>query len=301
MNREFLMLAKVFDPAKHDVRGWFMSTKYDGERCLWDGGVSRGKVKRGVPWANTNKPDEVCTGLWSRYGNIIHAPSWWLDKLPCGVLLDGELWSGRGGFQRTRGVVSHKVGGDDWDGVEFLVFDSPSPWNVFCPGRINGPNFKRMLGDECLRWFGGFPRKVLTFEEVLGTMSHVTVGQEKLPKEGAVERVYSRLEEELADGGEGLMLRAPRSVWVPKRVGELLKVKPFEESQGVVTDLTRGEGKYTGKVGALVVMWNGKSFKLSGMTDLERGWGYFNVGDVVKFRYTSLTDGGIPREARYIR
>jgi len=100
INREFVMLAQVYNPSKHKIGGWFVSTKYDGQRCIWDGGASRGIPKIEVPWAN-NKKDErylerpIATGLWSRYGNVIHAPDWFLDGLPTGMLLDGELWSGR--------------------------------------------------------------------------------------------------------------------------------------------------------------------------------------------------------------
>jgi len=68
-NREFLMLAQVYDPKKHAIGGWRVSEKKDGERCWWDGGITRGIPKSRVPWANTKKDARyrtapIATGLW---------------------------------------------------------------------------------------------------------------------------------------------------------------------------------------------------------------------------------------------
>jgi len=95
--REFLQLAHTYKPEKHGIAGHWTSDKLDGQRCFWDGGVSRGVPKKNVPWANTAKDarykiQPIATGLWSRYGNVIHAPDAWLDALPR-CFLDGELWS----------------------------------------------------------------------------------------------------------------------------------------------------------------------------------------------------------------
>ena len=81
--REFLQLADHYDPAKHNVAGWFISEKLDGTRCFWDGGLSRGLPTEQVPWASIIDPKTgkkkakikpIATGLWSRYGNPIIAP-----------------------------------------------------------------------------------------------------------------------------------------------------------------------------------------------------------------------------------
>lgn len=52
-----------------DPSGWFMSEKFDGIRCFWDG-------KQFV----------------SRNGRIIKAPKWFAEGLPKDTKLDGELW-----------------------------------------------------------------------------------------------------------------------------------------------------------------------------------------------------------------
>ena len=56
------------------------------------------------------KLKKASSGLWSRYGNPIVAPDWWLDQLP-NCPLDGELWAGRGKFQLCRSIC----GGDEPD------------------------------------------------------------------------------------------------------------------------------------------------------------------------------------------
>src|ERR1039458_2949195 len=63
-------------------KGWLLSEKLDGDRALWDGGK-----------------------LTSRLGNVFPAPLWFLDRLPQGLPLDGELWAGRGNYSRAMGIA----------------------------------------------------------------------------------------------------------------------------------------------------------------------------------------------------
>ena len=139
------MLAHKFNPKKHRIGGWYMSEKLDGMRCWWDSGVTRGILKSKIPWANTSKDaryvnEPICTGLWSRYGNIIHAPDWWLNKLPP-ISLDGELWT-EGYRQELMAVVKKLIpDGNDWLQVTFRPFDSPTISQVLLDGDLRGVNF----------------------------------------------------------------------------------------------------------------------------------------------------------------
>lgn len=344
MNREFLMLAKTYDPTKHLIGGWVCSTKYDGQRCLWDGGVSRGVPKKHVPWANTQKDarfkeEVIASGLWSRYGNVIHAPPGFLDRLPKEVMLDGELWAGRGNFQRTRKIISRLVpDATDWQDVRFFVFELPPPEIVFKTGRINNPNWKdfQLSEQDCVSFFreqGGYVRPARPFDANIKIMEAVELGatyahQEVLPfsEVQAKARVQELLEEETALGGEGLMLRNPISFYSTKRSPDLLKVKKLQVDEGTVVGYTWGQGKLEGLMGAAVMKWEGKSFELSGFTDAERTlrflsnnldakrdsnggqtvqFGIYNptfpIGSEIRFCYADLTDAGLPRNARYWR
>lgn len=323
MNREFLMLAETWNPDKHKIGGWYVSIKYDGQRCFWDGGVTRGRDKTTVPWANTAKDDRythpkahICSGLWSRYGNIIHAPDWWLDNLPTGLCLDGELWLGRREFQSLRKIVSRIDSTREWERVSYVIFDSPSPLRIAQSGKINHPQFTKYINEsDILRVFSSYSLTTAPFAETIDKLRDYPnlALQTPLPRleSKARERVIELLEEETAQGGEGLMLRNPSSYYVTKRSSSLLKVKPLERDQGRIVGWEPAKvGKLDGLMGALWVEWNGKTFKVSGFNEPERVLvegpnglypAMFPTSQAINFKYVSLTDKGIPREARYDR
>jgi DNA ligase-1 len=102
-----LLLANVWNPSI-DPTGWWMSEKYDGLRAFWDG-----------------------QKLWSRNGNLIHAPDYFLAELPRNIVLDGELWIGHGKFEETMSIVRSETPDDRWDRVRFMVFDVPHVKGTF--------------------------------------------------------------------------------------------------------------------------------------------------------------------------
>ncbi len=297
--RELLMLAQKYDPAKHDPSGMFVSIKCDGMRCWWDGGVSRGVPKALVPWANNAKDERyreppIATGLWSRYGNVIHAPDWFLNGLPKSVMLDGELYLGRGLFQATMSIAKDIVPGSDWKRLKLLVFDTPSVEQIFRNGRINNPQYKEKIIDsvKCQQFVLSRDKEVgLTFNQPRQfqfmynelvqlwyrcgtplTWRPLTQLQLSMTRAKANAELDRFLIEETEKGGEGLMLRVPWSYWTPTRSNDLLKVKKLDDDEGIVMGCVTGkEGKLLGLMGALIVkLASGKTFELSGFTDAER-------------------------------
>jgi hypothetical protein len=79
-----VMLAQKYDD-KIDPTGWFMSEKLDGVRAYWSG-----------------------SKFYSRQGNQFIAPAWFTKDLPKEPL-DGELWCGRGLFQKTLSIIKKTV------------------------------------------------------------------------------------------------------------------------------------------------------------------------------------------------
>ena len=79
-----VLLAAKYDAEKDDPKGWWMSEKMDGVRAYWSG-----------------------SNFYSRSGNEFFAPEWFTAKLPKKPL-DGELWCGRGMFQKCVGFVKTK-------------------------------------------------------------------------------------------------------------------------------------------------------------------------------------------------
>jgi len=356
MRREFLQLAEKYKPGKDNLAGWFVSEKLDGTRCFWDGGLSRGVPTAQVPWASILDPETgkrkakvkpVATGLWSRYGNPIIAPDEFLNLLPC-CPLDGELWAGRGNFQLCRSIC----GGDTpdprfMDQIVYAVYSSPSRASVFGDGEIKNANMLHAMNyDACEAWINEpedyvqLPPRATFAEEASFLAANLDNGpgskcylhrQTKLfdiPEEAAAQ-VEAFLVRVLDQGGEGVVIRDPQATWVPKRHRQILKYKPYKDSEATVVGFTSGRetlkgSRLRGMIGALVCKWHGKLFELAGLTDVEREFATqgmsdyadqypgacmpphyqgrcFKVGDQVTFKYREVSDDGLPKEARYYR
>jgi hypothetical protein len=158
--REFLQLAKSYDPKKSKIAGWFISDKLDGTRCFWDGGLSRGLSTESVPYASVLDPKTgkrkgkikpVATGLWTRYGNPIMAPDWFLNQLPS-VPLDGELWAGEGNFQLCRSICAGDEPDPRFDQIQYAVYSTPPLDRLFMEGEIKNNNMIRDIDGHTKAW-----------------------------------------------------------------------------------------------------------------------------------------------------
>lgn len=307
--QEFCMLAHVYDP-RISIGGWLASEKLDGMRAMWIPST-RGKWVHEIAFANREKDKRkhFCTGLWSRLRKPIFAPSWWLDKLP-DYDLDGELWIGRGMFQRVMSACKTLVPGGIWQDVKYMVFDAPKFYETAGCAYIDTLKKLKSLGIE---------NEILKIHD-----------QTVLTFKGATEELETLLDGITSVGGEGIILRRPLSIWRPERSYNLLKVKRFLEGTGKVIGYTSGRktelgSKLLGMMGALVLLLdNGKILELSGFTESERlfitddmmvyasehpgermpNWFshlLFPIGAIVRYRYRELSEDGVPKEARYWR
>ena len=309
-DRKFLMLSKVFDRRKDRIAGMYCSEKLDGERAIWipetrglrmkdiscfaniaKGGGTRGKGKM----SGAGAIDVMSTGLFTRYGNAIYAPDWFLDKLPK-IPLDGEL-THISGFQKLRSVVAKQDGSEDqtgWPYVVFNVFDSPTYDKLFTTGRINDTNFKKFIDhDDCMKLinanrtshytdsYSGFEFRLRWLRKQLeGCDTYVVLHPQTLLEFStpvATQQLDEMFEKVIAAGGEGLILRHPASEWEPVRSRFSLKVKQEQDAEARVIGFMMGEGKYEGLIGSVsceMLDENGKGigkfFNLSGFTDAER-------------------------------
>jgi hypothetical protein len=314
--REFVLLANVYEPKKHSVHEWFMSEKLDGMRAIWDGGITTGMSANEVPWANVTKHDRYinpprASGLWTRYGQPIQAPSWFTDRLPR-VPLDGELHCGRGQFQLAVSCIKKLSPVDsEWRKVTYSVFDSPPPCSLWADGKINNANFKKQLSG-CFEWamergqyrwsfYYTKPTYFYTVAYDLPNMFHAIENvewhrQTKLPigEDQIKAAIDLSMAQTLELKGEGLMLRAPHSIWTPERTNLLLKVKPANDMEVTVVGYTWGKetdleksltGNATNKLLGLMGsvrcrMDSGKEFDLHGFTDAERVMQYEGLIDL---------------------
>lgn len=321
--RHFLQLCHTYSSSKHRVNGWYWSEKLDGERCFWDGGQSRGKSVRDCPWANFAKSgwNDTCTGLWSRYAKVIHAPSWWLDRLPQGIALDGELYMGRGLFNSLRSITGRTVNvlDSEWEEVCFYVFDIPSTL-VFSNGTIDVANHYATFNNIPFeRWnYWNFERNYIYLKKELPESETLRLHKhERLPLTNCDLFIDTRLNEITDGGGEGIVLRKPEAIWAPERVHNVLKVKAFADTEATVIGFCGGENRHLGSVGSLICKLNGFQFNLgTGLADVDRVTdgtclmpnkeyysdvsAVFAIGEQVTFRYRELRNG-VPIEARYLR
>ncbi len=145
----------------------------DGVRAYWDG-----------------------KQLLSRQGNRIEAPEEFLHGLPCGVSLDGELWMGRGTFEKLMSMLQSNQA--DWQQIQYYVFDMPSSRSVSHTERM-----------EQLRH--------LEFPQHVHVVDHTIC------------RGNGHLLEELAlvskHGGEGLVANCPDTSYQRGRTFSVLKIK----------------------------------------------------------------------------
>lgn len=356
--REYLQQAHKYTEDT-DISGWYVSEKLDGVRAFWDGGLSRGQKVRDIPYAAKVIPaskepkkhlDKEATGLWSRYGNPIWAPDFFLNQLPC-CMLDGELWMDRGGFQKVTSCVRKEIPGPEWEDVQYMVFGSPNPHCMFSTGHAkSGKNIDLVIDqNDVKQWVKTLNQEVVKdWQVVEGLFIHelgfLQAALESFPDgPAAIHRqtilsanlVMARQQlDEMMDyvvvlGGEGLVVRNPNEPWVPQRVKHILKVKPCYDDEATIVGFTSGEetdkgSKLLGLIGAVILDYKGKEFKLSGFTDSEREFDsepmrrhaeqnpgarmpegcqgkHFKVGDQITFKYREFSDDGLPKEARFFR
>lgn len=313
MAGSLVQLAHKFQADRNKVAGWYASEKLDGTRCFWDGGLSRDIATPAVPWANLDKSYKpVATGLWSRYGNVITAPDWFLNQLPP-FPLDGELHCGRNTLQKLRSIIGeHKPDEKAWKAVEYAVFDSPSLLSVFATRKITGTNYTKNINYQEVRaWMNGLDEcrlaeYVMTppdakFEEVLVFLREnlesegriYLHGQTKLDldEDEAQKQLRKLFEKVTSEGGEGLILRHPYANYETKRTRNVLKYKPLDDDEGIIIGFTSGRetdkgSKHLGKIGALILNFKGKRLELAGLTDDEREFGTSDMA-----YYASLNPG----------
>ncbi|MDY0164622.1 DNA ligase [Desulfobotulus sp.] len=225
-------------------------------------------------WFMSEKLDGV-RAIWngsaliSRNGNEFKAPEWFLDSLPKDTFLDGELFMGRSMFQKTVGAVRKQTPVDsEWKQIRYCVFDAPEASGTF---------EQRMA----------FLNKTLSQNPIVSVVDHVVCT--------GVDHLHSLSEKLLALGAEGVMLRRPGSTYENKRSGSLLKFKPLETDEATIIGFQDGEGKHSGRVGAIVCDWKGIVFRLgTGLSDALRETPP-RIGELATFAFQGLTDGGVPR------
>ena len=237
-----------------DITNYWVSEKFDGVRGYWDG-----------------------MQMMSRQGNIIQTPLWFVDALPK-TPLDGELWLGRGQFDRLSGIIRrHHIDEEDWRLVKYLIFDLPASEQTF---DLRVEKIKSIVKRD--------------------NRSHIqSVEQFKLDDHVFLLETLDRI---VKNKGEGLMLHRGASHYQNSRSDDLLKLKKSSDAEATVIEHYGGQGKYIGLLGSMLVETDDqRRFKLgTGFSDLERA-NPPPIGSLITYRYFGLTQKGTPRFASFLR
>jgi len=237
-----------------DLSKYWVSEKYDGVRGYWDG-----------------------HRLISRGGHPFHPPLAFTAGWPT-TPMDGELWGGRGRFERTESTVrAARPDAAAWRHIHYMVFDFPS-----APG--------------------SFDARLRQLRRLFTAPHPATLRLVEQSRVADAAALHARMHAVVAAGGEGLVLHRGGARYHAGRTGDLLKLKPYDDAEARVIAYLPGKGRNTGRLGALLVERpDGARFHLGGgFTDAQREQPP-PINSWVTYRYNGLTVNGLPRFPRFVR
>jgi DNA ligase-1 len=246
-----------------------LAERYDGQTDLADYWVSEKYDGVRGYWTGTS--------LITRGGTPIDPPAWFTAGWP-DTPMDGELWIDYGEFARVSGILrTHDAQDSDWRQISYRVFDLPA----------HG---------------GDFDKRVPAIRETVAAIDQpwvVAIRQFKVEDAAALDVALDAV---LARGGEGLILHRGDAPYRSGRSDDLLKLKPYDDAEAIVTAINPGQGRLEGLMGSLDVRTpDGREFAIgSGFTDAERAEPP-PVGSWITYRYNGETATGLPRFARFLR
>lgn len=251
---------------------FFVSEKYDGVRALWTGEKLVTRTKR----------------------EFSFVPEWFLDQLPRGIPLDGEMIVPGKDFSYFSSITVRKTNDDRWKEVQYMVFDTPVENMKF---EERKKKLKRIIYE-----MSAMNVSLVPFRLVRDVKKNRSV----------VDRMFNMV---VRNGGEGVMLIKADSEYRPKRVRTLIKYKKELDGEATVVDYIEGTGKYVGKMGKLkCVLPTKKTFFIgTGFNDAQRECYEFHnggckinipdnsildvprIGSLVTFTCMEFTKTGVPR------
>ncbi|KAF9986919.1 hypothetical protein BGZ65_005714 [Modicella reniformis] len=221
-------------------------------------------------------------------------PPFFSQHLPKDQPLDGELWLGRGRFQQCVSIVKNQKAdrANEWKELTYLVFDAP---------QLNMVYEKRL---EYLKSImPTYGKDSISTSSSASSTDNIPPYTRLVPVQKCQSK--SHLIRELGHvqnhGGEGIMLRAPRSRYEFKRSRTLLKVKTFLDEEAIVVAHVKGSGKNSHRMGHIEVKTpDGRCFSIgSGFTDVQRNRPP-KIGAIVTYKFQELSNKLNPRFPTFV-
>ena len=316
MVKHFGQLSHHWSGSFKQVQNWLCSRKYNGWSVLWDGGFTRGMTATDVPWYYRGKDKPIsATGLWSlgrdNKPKVIHAPDYFLDKLPKGIPTHGELW-----YNDRLDVIKSTCGNKKyfkpmWLNVKYKVFNS-KPFHLW-----------------------NDTKDILPKEEPLPARYDKMINELKKYENDTfhvIDVFYIRSQEDIKmmmkkakdEKWEGLMFANPSGSYEAHRSYNNLKWKQVYETEALVIGYEEGKtGRNIGQVGAIqaTLQWDDKvlsiygglprhvgeevDFCVSGLRDDERSWDecrkLYKIGTRVRVSYSGVSIHGVPQSPNIYR
>lgn len=215
-------LADTYDVDKHDLEGeWIAQVKLDGIRMVVGLGTA-----------------------YTRTGKIIESVGHILDELKGreGYVFDGELM-GNSNFDSDSGKARKKGSGPDTS-LTYNIFDviKIDEWN----NKETAPLSERMNLLEEFR-----------LVDFCDTEYVKVVPWVNIPNNPSFQDLVKLRDDFIKEGYEGVMFKNMAAPYRFKRSSDLLKFKSMLDADGVVVGTVEGKGKLKGKLGKLIVEFDG--------------------------------------------
>lgn len=212
------------------------------------------------------------TAFYTKSGKRLYPPKEFIKNFPP-FALDGELWSTRQDFEQIQSTVLKHDG--SWQGISYNIFEVPA---------AEGDFFQRL--EKAGKWFQIHPNASVRIIE-------------QYPCQNA-EKLEAYLEEVVAKGGEGVIIKNPHLDYISGRTSTILKVKKAQDMEGKVIAVNT-QGNATVMKSLTLELSNGIRFNLgNGFTDDQRLHPP-KKGESVTFKYYGFTKYGRPKFASFMR
>eukprot|EP00026_Physarum_polycephalum_P001037 Phypoly_transcript_01038.p1 GENE.Phypoly_transcript_01038~~Phypoly_transcript_01038.p1 ORF type:complete len:1240 (+),score=185.34 Phypoly_transcript_01038:28-3720(+) len=226
---------------------WWLGEKYDGIRVCWN------------PFQRS---------VYTRLGNQLPILSQITGMLSPSIIIDAELWFGRGLFSQSLTLVSQSPVAVAWQVLRMIAFDAPPKNDDHVPFEVR---YYFLLANT-------------SFGNPFVVIAPRFLWNRNIPLNSAVQLIIDH-------GGEGLILRKFGSLYLHGRSQSLLKLKAsYGDMEGIVV------GK--DKLEVRLQLPNGAEFGVP----LESVFvPKLAIGDIVTFSYESQIKKYIPVEPKIFR
>lgn len=304
LESKVLLLMDYHKARPSNVQEFVMSEKLDGVRALWNG-----------------------KQLLTRNGRVIKAPACFTKHFPP-FALDGELWIGRGEFEKALVLVQKDCthcpcGGDrealdssredsSWGRARYYVFDVPmcgaleskAPKPQDQAHKASKQAAQGAKGAHCTLF-----ERLKVLESYLASAPTMPISLIKHEPISSEKQLFKRLQELSEQGAEGLVLRKVAAPYERTRSPNALKLKTYSDAECKVVAHNAGKGKYAGKLGSLTCEQETTTKGVAGLMRFKIGSGFSDterqspppLGSIITYKFYGTTKNGFPRFAVFHR